>query len=257
MILASVESRLSRVTSTSSAPRPLIVPAKTSSPAVFSTGSDSPVTGAWFTWLSPARTLLAMGAYGAMPKRFAHIHPTHKSPSTAIFAAGIGAGVFYTIMTILSEQVLTDTILSLGIMICFYYGLVAFGCIWFFRHMLFENAFNVVFKFLFPLLGGLVAGAGSALFGLSPDLNLALVGRTLVGLGVSVVFIAMLKLIALSFDERRFATMVGLSMLVGNLGSVLAGTPLAMIVEVTSWRGVFVGAAPCAVQSARRAAVDW
>jgi hypothetical protein len=40
-------------------------------------------------------------------------------------------------------------------MICFYYGLVAFGCIWFFRHMLFENAFNVVFKFLFPLLGGL------------------------------------------------------------------------------------------------------
>ncbi|MDT3668797.1 MAG: MFS transporter [Aromatoleum sp.] len=93
------------------------------------------------------------------------------------------------------------------------------------------------------LLGGLVAAAGSALFGLSPDLNLALIGRTLVGLGVSVVFIAMLKLIALSFDERRFATMVGLSMLVGNLGSVLAGTPLAMLVEVTSWRGVFVGAA--------------
>ena len=31
---------------TSSAPRPLIVPAKTSAPGVFSTGSDSPVTGA-------------------------------------------------------------------------------------------------------------------------------------------------------------------------------------------------------------------
>ena len=41
-------------------------------------------------------------------------------------------------MTILSESVLTDTILSLGIMICFYYGLVAFGCVWFFRHTLFE-----------------------------------------------------------------------------------------------------------------------
>ena len=45
--------------------------------------------------------------------------------------------------------------LSLGIMICFNYGLTAFGCIWFFRHQLFNNAFNFVFKFLFPLVGGL------------------------------------------------------------------------------------------------------
>jgi hypothetical protein len=58
-------------------------------------------------------------------------------------------------MTFLSERVLTDTIYSLGIMICFYYGLTAFGCIWFFRHQLFNSAFNFVFKFLFPLLGGL------------------------------------------------------------------------------------------------------
>ena len=56
---------------------------------------------------------------------------------------GSRAAVFYTVMTILSERVLTDTILSLGIMICFYYGLVAFGCIWFFRTTLFDNAFNV------------------------------------------------------------------------------------------------------------------
>jgi hypothetical protein len=59
------------------------------------------------------------------------------------------------VMTFLSERVLTDTIYSLGIMICFYYGLTAFGCIWFFRHQLFNGAFNFVFKFLFPLLGGL------------------------------------------------------------------------------------------------------
>ncbi|MCK2089561.1 MFS transporter [Thauera aromatica] len=97
------------------------------------------------------------------------------------------------------------------------------------------------------LLGGLVAGAGSALFGFAPNLDTALVGRTLVGLGVSVVFIAMLKLIAVWFDERRFATLVGLSMLLGNLGSVLAGTPLAAIAQVASWRGVFFGAAVLSV----------
>ena len=48
---ASVVSRRSRVTRTSSAPRPLIVPANTSSPGALSTGSDSPVTGAWLTAL--------------------------------------------------------------------------------------------------------------------------------------------------------------------------------------------------------------
>ncbi len=78
-----------------------------------------------------------------------------KTPSVATFTAGIGAAAFYTVLTFLSESVLTDTISALGIMICFYYGLTAFGCIWFFRHTLFDNAFNFVFKFLFPLLGGL------------------------------------------------------------------------------------------------------
>ena len=43
---ASVVSRRVRVTATSSAPWPLMVPAKTSSPGPLSAGSDSPVMGA-------------------------------------------------------------------------------------------------------------------------------------------------------------------------------------------------------------------
>ncbi len=50
---------------------------------------------------------------------------------------------------------LTDTILSLGIMICFYYGLTAIGCVWYFRQELFTSFYNVVFKFLLPLIGGI------------------------------------------------------------------------------------------------------
>lgn len=91
------------------------------------------------------------------------------------------------------------------------------------------------------LLGGVVGGAGSLLFGLAPSLEVALVGRTLVGLGVSVTFIAMLKIIALWFAENRFATLVGASMLIGNLGSVLAGAPLSSLAQATGWRGVFIG----------------
>ena len=88
--------------------------------------------------------------------------------------------------------------------------------------------------------GGLVAGLGAILFGLAPSFEVAFAGRTLVGLGVSVAFIAMLKLIALGFDDRRFASITGLCMLIGNLGSILAGAPLAWATQAAGWRPVFV-----------------
>ncbi|NWG31751.1 MAG: MFS transporter [Rhodocyclaceae bacterium] len=91
------------------------------------------------------------------------------------------------------------------------------------------------------LIGGLVAGFGSLLFGMAQSLDGALAGRTLIGLGVSVVFIAMLKFIAVWFEEHRFASVVGASMLVGNFGSVLAGSPLSWMAQNVGWRGVFVG----------------
>ena len=107
------------------------------------------------TFLPTSRTMLAMGTYKAFPARFATIHPRYLTPSFATVAAGVGAALFYSTLTFLSESVLTDTIYSLGIMICFYYGLTAFACIWYFRHELFANVASIVFKLLFPLLGGL------------------------------------------------------------------------------------------------------
>ncbi len=107
------------------------------------------------TFLPTSRTLLAMGSYRAISPKFATIHPKYLSPSYATVAGGLGAGIFYATMSYLSENVLVDTIYSIGIMICFYYGLTAFACVWFFRKELFHDLSSMVFKFLFPLLGGL------------------------------------------------------------------------------------------------------
>lgn len=93
------------------------------------------------------------------------------------------------------------------------------------------------------LAGGVLAAAGSLIFGLASDLGLAMLGRTVIGLGVAVVFVAMLKLIALWYPENRFASIVGLTLLLGNAGSMLAGTPLATLSEMASWRAAFVGTA--------------
>jgi amino acid transporter len=108
------------------------------------------------TFLPTSRTLLAMGSYGALPQRFAAIHPRYLTPSYSTVVAGLGAAAFYSVLTFLSENVLLDTIYSIGIMICFYYGLTAFACVWYFRRELFTSLSNIVFKFLLPLLGGIV-----------------------------------------------------------------------------------------------------
>ncbi|GAB19501.1 putative amino acid transporter [Gordonia effusa NBRC 100432] len=107
------------------------------------------------TFLPVARTMLAMGSYRAFPAKFAEISPRYLSPAFGALVAGIVTAAFYTAVTLLSEKTLGDTIAALGIMICWYYGITAFACVWYFRHSLFDNAHNIVFRFLFPLLGGI------------------------------------------------------------------------------------------------------
>ncbi|WP_030619738.1 APC family permease [Streptomyces sclerotialus] len=108
------------------------------------------------TFIPVARTVLAMSTYEALPASFARIHPRFRSPGRATVAAGIATGVFYAVMTFLSENVLVDTIYALGLMICFYYAITAFACAWYFRADLRKSARDLMLKGVFPALGGLL-----------------------------------------------------------------------------------------------------
>lgn len=91
------------------------------------------------------------------------------------------------------------------------------------------------------LIGGSVLAAiGSLAFALASTWEIAAAGRTLVGIGVSVAFIATLKINAVWFEARRFATLNGVTMFAGNLGAVVAAAPLAWVVTQASWRVVFI-----------------
>jgi predicted MFS family arabinose efflux permease len=102
--------------------------------------------------------------------------------------------------------------------------------------------------------GSAVAALGSAAFALAPVWEVAALGRTLVGIGVSVAFIAILKVSAVWFEPHRFATLAGVTMFAGNLGAVAAGAPLAWLVTVASWRIVFLA---LAILSAALAIATW
>lgn len=108
------------------------------------------------TFVSPARTLLAMGHYKALPGRFAEVSPRFFTPGFATIVSAVVASVFYAVMRFISEDVLWDTITTLGMMICFYYGITAFACVWYFRKQWFDTTRNIFFTFLFPLVGGII-----------------------------------------------------------------------------------------------------
>ncbi|WP_404287048.1 APC family permease [Glutamicibacter arilaitensis] len=124
------------------------------------------------TMVSPARTLLAMGYYKALPPSFAKISPRFMSPSVATIVSAAAAAVFYVVTRLISENALWDTITALGLMICFYYGLTALACVWYFRGELFSSVRNFFFKFLAPLVGGvvlLVMFFSTAIESMNPD----------------------------------------------------------------------------------------
>lgn len=108
------------------------------------------------TMISPSRTILAMGYYKALPPAFSKISPRFRTPSVATITAAVATGAFYTITRIISENALWDTITALGLMICFYYGVTAIACVWYFRKELTGSVRDFLFRGLFPGIGGVV-----------------------------------------------------------------------------------------------------
>jgi amino acid transporter len=150
----------------------------------------SAVSSTQTTILPTARGTLAMAAYKALPNRFAAVHPRYKTPAFPTFVMGVVATVFYVGMTIVSEDFLSDTILSLGLAIAFYYAITGFACVWYFRRELFATAHNLVFKLVFPLAGALMLTAAfvfSAIDMFDPDYGYTVIwgigGVFVVGVG--------------------------------------------------------------------------
>lgn len=90
-------------------------------------------------------------------------------------------------------------------------------------------------------LGMLLASVGVTLFGFSHSVFLLYVGRSMVGLGTSVLFVCILKIQANWFSESIFGTMTGWTCLIGTLGGALAQTPLALLSGLVGWRASFIG----------------
>ena len=116
----------------------------------------SGISSAQTTILPGSRTSLSMAAAGALPSRFASIHPRFLTPAFGTIVVGTLATIWYVPGKLISENFLFDSLSALSLMIAFYYGLTGIACVIYWRHELLDSAKNFIFIGLAPLIGALM-----------------------------------------------------------------------------------------------------
>ncbi len=163
------------------------------------------------TILPTARGTLSMGVYGALPKRFGVVNQAFKTPAYSTLFTGSASLVFYVGMTIISGDILADTIESTSLAVALYYAITSFACIWYFRSTLTQSVRNLFFRLLMPLVGGLMMSAVfiySAISMLDPEYGtttiLGISGTFVMGVGSLALGLVVMGLWALRPGSRDY-----------------------------------------------------
>jgi amino acid transporter len=155
--------------------------------AVLSSAAASTQT----TILPTARTTLSMARSNAMPKSLGKVHPRFLTPHVSTISMGIASIVWYVGLTLVSEDILFDSLAALGLMISFYIGLTGIACAIYYRHELLRSVKNFLFVGLGPAFGAAIlfyllikngielsdpanSESGNSWFGLGPPLVIAI-----------------------------------------------------------------------------------
>ncbi|TFZ01521.1 MFS transporter [Ramlibacter rhizophilus] len=95
---------------------------------------------------------------------------------------------------------------------------------------------TVLWVFPLAIAGALIAAA-------APGYGALLIGQVLIGTGCAPAFVACTLFIATRFEPARFASMSGAILGLGSVGLLVTGTPLAWLIEASSWRAAFIALA--------------
>jgi amino acid transporter len=142
------------------------------------------------TILPAARTTLSMARAKALPGSLGDVHPRYLTPARATIYMGVLSVVWYVGLTIVSEDILFDSLAALGLMISFYIGITGFACAIYYRRELLRSVKNFFFVGVGPTLGGVIlfyllvknaielsnpanSESGNSWFGVGPPLLIA------------------------------------------------------------------------------------
>ncbi len=85
----------------------------------------------------------------------------------------------------------------------------------------------------------IVAAAGSLVFANATSLPGLVLGRALIGFGVSARLMAAFKAFVLWFPKQQLPQINGFQMAAGGLGALVATSPVEAALSITDWRGLF------------------
>jgi amino acid transporter len=108
------------------------------------------------TILPTSRTALSMARARAFPRALGHVHERYLTPDTATWLMGALSIAWYVGLTLVSEDILFDSIAALGLMIAFYYGITGFACTWYYRREVTRSARNFLAVGVAPFAGGAI-----------------------------------------------------------------------------------------------------
>ena len=155
------------------------------------------------TILPNARTALSMARAGAFPKPLGDVSPRYLTPHVATVVFAALAIIWYVGLTLISENILFDSIAALGLMIAFYYALTGFACVIYYRRELLHSVRTFLFVGVAPMIGSVLltylfvkscvdlskpenSESGQSWFGVGPPL---IIGLGLLGVGVVLMLI--------------------------------------------------------------------
>jgi amino acid transporter len=105
-----------------------------------------------------ARSLLSMGAYRAVPGTFATVDERTGSPVGATVACALSIAAVLIVLSIVSNNVLGDSISAIVLLVAFYYTLLGLAALWAFRREAFRSFGDFMSKFAAPLVGTIILG---------------------------------------------------------------------------------------------------
>jgi len=88
----------------------------------------------------------------------------------------------------------------------------------------------------FSLTGAL----GAFLFAFAESFFVAFLGRVLIGIGMASILMGSFKVFIIRYPPEKFATLSGMIISIGTLGSILAASPLAYLTSTIGWRMTFI-----------------
>jgi len=115
----------------------------------------SAVASTQSTMVPGSRAVLSMARRGALPARLGLTHPRFKSPWVALVMLGGLAASWYVVVSLISENALTDTLSSLGILVAFYYSITGLACVFYYRKHIKGSLRGFLLVGVGPVLGSL------------------------------------------------------------------------------------------------------